>query len=356
MTKVFLFMHDHEKVSVDGVTFMSIDSASFSINDRPSIIKLLRGGYDEYSFARSLTHARYVNEMYLGRDPSYMKLVDKTLEIARECDVLVMGKFNYLHPEILKTSLPDCKKILGFIDDPFSTYSRGIPYLHAFDGCFYISPGYINNKSFSENLAAWGCKNSIWMPMSQIFTRPDNNTILNSQRENSLMYVGNPTLSKVNRLAHLKRLYQEQIKIHGRWRFKGLEALFSPEHYLMRVSSLTAAEKIELMLTTKLGINMHVSDDARETGNMRMYEYAAYGVVQFCDRANLNMQEEIFKENDEIIIYDSQTELRDKIEHYLSPDQSGELGRIRENALKKYEKNYDYSHNIKRLIEWAETL
>ena len=356
MTKVFLFMHDHEKVAVEGMTFKSIDSSSFETVGKPSIMKLLRGGYDEYSFLRSLTHARYVNELYLERDPSYMRLVDKTLEVATECDVLVMGKFNYLHPEILKKSLPNCRKILGFIDDPFSTYSRGIPYIHAFDGCFYISPGYINGKSFPDNLVEWGCNNSIWLPMSQVYERPGRDIILGTKRENPMMYVGNPTVSKVNRLAQLKKTYRDQIKIHGRWRFKGLEALPSAERFLMRVSSLKESEKVQLMLSTKLGINMHVSDEPRETGNMRMYEYAAFGVVQLCDRSNLNMQDTIFKEDTEIIIYDSQSDLKDKIKYYLSPDRSDELNRLRVNALNKYEMYYDYSKNIKRLVEWAKTL
>jgi len=56
--------------------------------------------------------------------------------------------------------------VLGFVDDPYSTYLRGVPYLWAFDGAFYISPSYDERTLMPEALESWGCNRHYWYPIA----------------------------------------------------------------------------------------------------------------------------------------------------------------------------------------------
>jgi hypothetical protein len=76
----------------------------------------------------------------------------------RDACLIILATYNPIHPEILHRRLRLPTKILGFIDDPYSTYERGIPYLWAFDGAFYISPSDDENRLFAEALRDRGCR------------------------------------------------------------------------------------------------------------------------------------------------------------------------------------------------------
>jgi len=76
-------------------------------------------------------------------------MVGDFIDRFRDFDLIVMSN-NFIHPELLVHELKRPIKILGFFDDPHSTYMRGIQYLWAFDGAFYISPSYNERSLFHE--------------------------------------------------------------------------------------------------------------------------------------------------------------------------------------------------------------
>jgi hypothetical protein len=125
----------------------------------------ISGGRENYYYRWRLYSAAGVDKLYRQRDPVYMQLAAKFVEQARDCDILVLANYNPLHPEILFHELKKPVKILGFIDDPFSSYSRGVPYLWAVDGAFYISPTYDEHHSFADKMHEWGVQDSIWWPL-----------------------------------------------------------------------------------------------------------------------------------------------------------------------------------------------
>src|SRR5262249_4336000 len=160
--------------------------------------------------------------------------------------------FNFLHPEVLHRLLPKPTKILGFVDDPHSTYLRGIPYLWAFDGAFFISPGYMDELHFSEAISRWTAKPTRWWPLvPRPFQRPTSSgDQFFAQRDIDVVYVGNPTGSKTDRLIQFKRHFGDRIRIHGRWRFRGwfgvARGLLGKPIYPGRITSLSNEERTRL--------------------------------------------------------------------------------------------------------------
>ncbi len=330
----------------------------FSKGSHWSLSDLIVSGLNGYDQRRALfAGAAGVDRLYRERNPNYMRMVGDFIDRFRDFDLIVMGTYNFIHPEVLARELKKPIKILGFVDDPLSTYVRGIPYLWAFDGAFFISPGYIENQVFDDAIQRWGNKPAMWWPLvAAPFTRPekaDENFF--RQRDGDVVYVGNPYGPKVDKLIRLKRHFGDRLRIHGRWQFKGylgfVRGLLGKPVYPHRVTSLAPEERTQLYWRTKIGFNMHFSDHPYETGNMRMYETPAHGMLMVCDKAAANAHDRIFKSGTEAVYYDSFNESIELIEHYLTHDE--ERVRIAQAGYERYWKDYEWGRNLKKLLDWA---
>src|SRR5947209_12408686 len=152
MKKVCIFNFPHMP-DFHGYSIDSLDPGPYFPDHSPQML------------AQLLSQSQRLDQLYRDRNRSYMRFVNDFVEKFRNADLLVMSMYNPVHPEVLCRDLRKPVKILGFIDDPFSTYVRGIPYLWAFDGAFYISPGYNDQFFFRDALARWGCEQSYWWPL-----------------------------------------------------------------------------------------------------------------------------------------------------------------------------------------------
>jgi len=325
-----------------------------------SFSDLLIWGLNGYFKGRALTvNAAGVDRLYRERDPHYMKMVRDFIDRFRDFDLIVMSTYNFIHPEILVRELKKPIKILGFIDDPYSTYLRGIPYLWAFDGAFYISPGYIDNLTFDEAIKRWCGKPATWWPLTTPCPKPEQaDEGFFSKRDIDLVYVGNPSQAKVDRLITLKRHFGSRFKVHGRWPFKGylglIRCLIGKPIYPYRVTSLTTEERTNLYWRTKIGFNMHLSEKPYETGNMRMYEIPAHGMMMVCDKGAANSHAKIFEPNKEAVYYDTLDEAIELIEYYLQNDE--ERIRIAKAGYERYWKDYEWETNLLRFLNWCFTI
>ncbi len=322
---------------------------------------------------RLLSHAQSLDQLYRDRNPSYMRFVKDFVEKFRDADLLVMSTYNPIHPEILCQHLTRPIKILGFTDDPFSTYVRGIPYLWAFDGAFYISPSYSDQLLFRDALAHWGCEQSYWWPL--VF--PRNNSAGDlwplvaprkesaqrgdaffEERDLDLIYVGLAYPSKMNRLAQFKSKFGSSIGIYGRWPYAGyigmIRGLRGKPVIWGRIRGISDAERTELYYRTKIGINMHLSDLPVETGNVRMYEVPAHGMMLLCDKAGLNAHEQIFTPDKEAVFYDSTEDAIDKIKYYLAHPEERE--RIARAGFARAHRDYDGETGLKNFLDWASSI
>lgn len=305
---------------------------------------------------RALFNAAGLDTLYRERDPAYMRYVRDFVAAYHDADILVMATYNPIHPEILYRELAAPTKILGFIDDPYSTYVRGIPYLWAFDGAFYISPAYNDAHRFAEALRAWGCEAAYWFPLVVSEHPPAQPTdSFFRDRDVDVVYVGGGYGPKIDRLRHLKSRLGARLRVHGRWRFRGhvgwMRGLLGKPVFPYRVAPLSDGERRELYFRTKIGINMHLSETPTESGNMRMYEVPAHGAMLLCDKGALNAHELIFKPGVEAVFYDDVTDALERIEYYLAHTE--ERLAIARAGFERAQSDYGAHATLKGMLDWA---
>ena len=321
---------------------------------------LIIWGINGFFKRRGVTaHAEAVDQLYRERDPAYMRMIGDFVERFRDYDLMVMSTYNFIHPEVLHNELKKPIKILGFIDDPLSTYMRGIPYLWAFDGAFYISPSYDERSLFREVLPRWGCAQHTWWPLVPFaHGRREPTPEFFEQRDVEVIYIGNPVRTKVDRLIYLKKRLGRRLRVHGRWPFKGyagiVRGLFGKPVFWHRVRSLTTDERTALYFRTQIGFNMHVSGRPMETGNMRMYELPAHGIMGLCDKAGRDAQEQIFRGGEEVVYYDDIEDALEKIDYYLAhPVERIAIARA---GYERYWRDYQRDALLLRFLDWAMSL
>jgi hypothetical protein len=305
---------------------------------------------------RALFSAKGVDALYRERDAAYMRFVHDFVEAYRDAGVIILATYNPIHPEILHRELSPPTKILGFIDDPYSTYVRGIPYLWAFDGAFYISPSYDENHLFADALHEWGCGSTRWQPLvPRPHPRFEPTEGFFHGRDVDVVYIGTGYGSKIARLAQLKRHFGTRLRVHGRWSLRGYQGwargLAGKPIYPHHVTSLSDEERRALYLRAKIGINMHMSSTPTETGNMRMYEVPAHGAMLICDKAALNAQELIFRPDVEAVFYDDVADAIAKIDYYVA--HPAERLAIARAGFERTRRDYDFERVLKGLLDWA---
>lgn len=333
----------------------------FSPGSRWSWSDLIVWGLNGCDKRRALTAgAAGVDRLYRERDPNYMRMVGDFIDRFRDFDLIVMSTYNFIHPELLVRELRKPVKVLGFIDDPLSTYTRGIPYLWAFDAAFFISPSYLDNLTFENAIERWGGKPARWWPLVPFpFQRPERaDEAFFRDRDVEVVYVGNPSASKVDRLIGLKRHFGKRLHVHGRWPFKGyvgfVRGLLGKPIYPHRVSSLSPDARTALYWRTKIGLNMHVSDSAFETGNLRMYETPAHGLMMVCDKAGANAHERIFEPDREAVYYESTEHAIELIEYFLRHED--ERVQIAQAGFSRFWRDYEWETNLMNFLRWCESL
>ena len=114
-----------------------------------------------------------------------------------------------------------------------------------------------------------------------------------------------------------------------------------------RVRSLPPDRLAYTYRQAKVGINMHWGN--AETGNSRLYELPANGVMQICDRGAGNATAELFEEDREIVLYDTMEEAVDKIRYYLEHEHKRK--KIAMAGYERVQRDYRQEEIYRRLFE-----
>jgi spore maturation protein CgeB len=341
--------HGYQIESFDPMSYFSKNS-HYSLSDF-----FLFGYYTYYKYCYAGSGYR-LNRIYMERDKEYMRMSGEFMERFGDFDIILFTNGTpFIHPEQLaKMSKPT--KIMFFVDDPHSTYERGIQYLWAFDGAAYISQSYMDDLLFSDAIKRWTSKPTHFMPLSGGGINPP--TIDDDffrKRNIDLCYVGTPSRTKIDKLLIMKRRFGSRFRLHGRWNFNGylgfVRAAFGKPIFPYRVTSLSDEERTHLYWNTKIGLNMHVSDEKRECGNMRTYEIPAHGMMQICDKGAADGHALIFEPNKEAVYYDAMNEAIELIEYYLAHDD--ERIAIAKAGFERYCRDYKPEKVILDLLQWA---
>lgn len=335
--------------------------AYFPKGSRWPLSDFVHSGLNGWDKRRALlAGAAGVDRLYREREPNYMRMVGDFIDRFRDFDVIAFLNYSFIHPEILQRELKGPLKLLGFGDDPLSTYVRGIPYMWAFDGAFYISPSYIDELPFEDAIQRWTDKPTRWWPLvMSSYEKPvndDDNFF--RERDVDLVYVGGMYGPKVDRLIRLKRHFGDRMRVHGRWAFKGyggfVRGLQGKPVFPHRVISLSPSERTDLYWRTKIGFNLHFSEAPSECGNMRTYETPAHGMLMVCDKASADAHARIFEPDREAVYYDTIDHAIDLIEHFLQ-DEDARV-RIAKAGFARYWRDYEANNNLLRLLSWASEL
>ena len=108
-------------------------------------------------------------------------------------------------------------------------------------------------------------------------------------------------------------------------------------------------EKRKIFRGSKININtLHYSEVLG--ANCRLFELAGCGGFQLCDRRDIIKS--YFKEDEEIVLFDSTEELIEKINYYLIHPE--EAKRIAENASKRAHKEHTYEQRILNIFEYID--
>ncbi len=319
-----------------------------------------------------LTKAESIDRMYRERDSSYMRFLRDFVDKFKDADLIGLITYNPIHPEVLYRDLPKPIKVLGFVDDPISTYIRGIPYLWAFDGAVHTSPSYNSDSLLRDALERWGCPQSYWWPLvpprvnatnaadlwplieprKQALRQGDN---FFRQRDVDLVYVGAGWGPKLDRLVRLDKVFGSRLRIHGRWPLAGLSGiargLKGKPVLWRRIRPISDQEKAALFYRTKIGLNMHVCGEPMDVGNIRMYEAPGHGMMLLSDKGGMNAHKQIFQPDKEAVFYDSVKDAAEKIRYYLAHDEEREA--IARAGFDRVHRDYDGERCLKQLLDWA---
>jgi len=163
----------------------------------------------------------------------------------------------------------------------------------------------------------------------------------------------------MERLITLKKNLKKNFQIYGKFPLKGYSFfIFSllkknPVFYIPN-SSLLPIARNRVYENTAIGINMHLTHPACETGNARTYELAYNGVAQIIDTSDVSLIKNIFIPNKEILTYESIEECIFQTKRLMQDDDL--RYKIALAGYKKATEEYSYSKTFEKLISWFKTI
>lgn len=328
------------------------------------LLNLIKYGSKGRNLFSKLRNPEYLHTLYLEKNKHYFNYLGEFKERFSKYDVIVMNPgVDLVHPEYLNKEFKNSLKVLHFIDDPHTTYSYGLPFSWAFDAATYISPSYSEDYSMEDILRSAGFINIKWTPHCVTNIGEPRWTIDQlrdqlSKRNNKAIYVGNYYKGKQARLHILKNSLGNKFNIYGRYPLNGFSfSAFSslagiPSIY--RVKKLSDHEREEAYANYAVGINMHLSHPALETGNARLYELAFRGVAQIVDSSSSSLVGKIFIPGQEVLTYESMNECIDLTRGLLANEELRISLAL--NAYKRACREYRFETCLSDQVAWFKTL
>jgi hypothetical protein len=353
-----------ENTNIFGKHQISHMSYSSFLSKKRGFTDIVKQGLSGSSLFARLNNPWYLQKLYLEKDKDYFKFLYEFKERYENYDVIVMNPgVDLVHPEFLYSHFPNTLKCLNFVDDPHTTYSYCLPFSWVFDCATYTSPSYTDGFTMSELLSHAGLEKNKWFPLCHSNINPPLYDIdsLREQllsRNNKAIYVGGYYKGKNSRLSSIKHKLKDDLDIYGRFPLNGyifpiLSTINgSPSRY--RVHAISNKQREHFYSQYSIGLNMHLSEPGRETGNARLYELAYRGVAQVVDGGGVSLVGNIFEPEKEILTYTSE---RECIEHIRLLQSDSELRiNIATNAYKKAIANYNYPSRLMDLFDWFEEM
>lgn len=297
-------------------------------------------GYNLSTFNMSNLHDYVIfpqlDRLWKNKNFKLLKFYEIIGELISRCDILIHFGGALIHPEFIKQF--SALKIYHCADDPDSSSVISRPVVHAYD------LHAISNPAVLSEYSSWGCKNVFFWPLGS-FHYLDNEFLSDFtyksylERTKNLSFVG-------SKYGVPRYRFLNKVPIIGRhnmfWRkklfFSKLEKHFpdiTAHGSYWKKGYIENNNISSLYLNSRIGINVH---NSLGPINGRLYDLAAFGVLQVCDnKENLN---HVFILNKEILGFDSINEAVDLINFYSNDTKAAY--EIAINARERYLR--DYTH------------
>jgi spore maturation protein CgeB len=230
-------------------------------------------------------------------------------------DAVIVANCPPYHPDYLRR-VP-VYKALHSADDPGATYLINIPYLHAYEHVFFVSPTYSRDMEMKEKMRYAGKVNADWLPISvfdfECAPERSEDELFTQHRDIDIIYVGGFWRQKLPLLTKVRRAFGRRFRMYGFFGLKHNLYMKARYGYTGWVAPVGIQERVALYQRARVGINIHWNEYG--LGNQRLYHLPANGVMQLSDCAD--SLHRIFEPDREIVGYRNADDLIDKLKYFL---------------------------------------
>ena len=268
---------------------------------------------------------------FIGR-PDWVQKVALEQIKKENVDIIYIQDLSILNPDTLRQAKRYCKLLVGQIACPLSAKVN----LKEFDLIITSFPHYV------DKFKKMGI-NSEYLPLA--FESRILKKIKSVNKKYDLTFVGGISPSHVKGTKMLNFIANKlRLDVWG----YGKELLpHSSTLYRYHHGQAWAMEMYQKIAESKITINRHIDVAENYANNMRLFEATGMGALLITDKKkNLSS---LFKVNKEIVEYDSNKELFDKINYYLSHDKERE--EIAKNGQSRTLKDHTYNIRMKELVK-----
>ena len=312
----------------------SFDSLGWHINFTFNQLGFRSKVFDLYTvlpLSSKLTH--YTNKFSISCERLMSNLLQKKL-FAYNPDLIIVA-YRTVPPDLVS----NCKKklnckIIFWTGDTFLSFDRGYPFISEFDAWF------LKDRFMCELVRDKICKQVYYLPecFNPDVHVPSSNSQFGSNSCISIMGTLYPYRAKI-----IENLVDDfEVKLYGslpRWMDKKWK-----KHHTGKY--IKGEEKATVFYTSAINLNTLFYGEINSS-NCRLFEVAGSGGFQICDERE--EIKDLFKENEEIVLFKDIDELKDKIKFYLkSRDKAFEIA---SKARKRAIQEHTYEHRVKTVLQ-----
>jgi|ERR1700693_59756 len=279
-----------------------------------------------YLDANRYLNAVQLDRLYQRKDPNLMRMYTDFELLIRKygADAIVVCDAPPYHPDFLR-KIP-IYKVLYSHDDPESSYMRNIPYLHAYQHVFYVTPAYTEDMNMAEKMKYCQMINSDLIPSGtfdfDFDPQEDEKSLFERERDIDVLFIGGLYRQKRDLLFKFKKAFGKRFVWYGRGKLSHNLFFCMKYRYPFLVRPVSFKRRVLLHQRAKIGINVHNGYTIPNIGNQRLFYVPANGAMLISDGEEFLSQ--FYKLGEEAVGYKSSEDLIEKVKFYLQHDKERE--------------------------------
>lgn len=289
-------------------------------------------------------------------DPLIPRINQMNIDFVEQCmkfkpDMLLVFKGDTIFAESLKLIKRKIRPIMAtwWVDDPFCYWDGACnirPYEHTLKSLFLWDHFFIFETYSLKRLKRIGVKKAYYLPNA---TDSDYFYKIHKVNKEDKIYYGSD-LSFIGTPCRQRGAMIKALRNYNNIKLWAVPGMPWKDEYFKKYqikNDLKFNEIRKIHNYTKINLNNHFF--VNTTGaNLRTFDIPACGGFLLTDRMS-DITDNLYKEGQEVIVYDSLDDLRKKVDYYLKNEK--ERKEIAENARQTTLKKHLYEHRVKELLE-----